>query len=294
MAVASHHFSGHLPPNTAAPSRAALARSRLPAAREALRDCRLCAHDCRVDRLGGGSGVCRASAETRVFSTQLDLADEEELVPAFAVALSGCDLRCAFCISGAPSWNPAAGELVPPALLAARAEGALANGARTILFEGGEPTIHLPYLLAVVGELPDDARLVLKTNAYGAATGRELLDGVFDVWCADYKFGNDACADRLARIPDYTRVVRENLRWAAARSDLIVRHLLMPGHGECCWRSVAEWLAVELPGVKVSLRTGFWPAWQARRHAELKGPATAAEVRRAEARARKLPLNLIH
>ena len=41
-----------------------------------------------------------------------------------------------------------------------------------------------------------------------------LLDGMFDVWLADYKFGNDACAQRLAKVPDYVRVVRENLLWA--------------------------------------------------------------------------------
>ena len=53
-------------------------------------------------------------------------------------------------------------------------------------------------------------------------------------------------------------------------SELIVRHLLMPGHVECCWRPVAEWLAENLPGVKVNLRAGFWPAWHAARHEELR------------------------
>ena len=66
---------------------------------------------------------------------------------------------------------------------------------------------------------------------------------MFDVWLADFKFGNDACALRLAKVPDYTSSVRENLLWADRHSELIVRHLLMPGHIECCWRPVAEWLA---------------------------------------------------
>jgi putative pyruvate formate lyase activating enzyme len=91
---------------------------------------------------------------------------------------------------------------------------------------------------------------------------------MFDIWLADFKFGNDVCALRLAKTPDYMRIVRENLLWANAHGELIVRHLLMPGPVECCWRPVAEWLSVSLPGVKVSLRDGFWPAWQARRHTE--------------------------
>jgi len=56
---------------------------------------------------------------------------------------------------------------------------------------------------------------------------------------------------------------------------------------------VAAWLAAELPRVKVNLRSGFWPAWQAARHPELRGPASAAESDRAFVLARDYGLNLI-
>lgn len=274
-------------------SRPAVAAARFAAARRELLQCRLCAHDCGVNRLAGPAVVCGAGAIARVHSAQVDLADELELIPTFAVALSGCDLRCAFCITGAASLNPRAGELLTAAALARRAEAALAEGARTITFLGGEPTIHVPFLLQMIAQLPADAKLVLKTNAYGSAVSRALLDGLFDVWCADYKFGNDDCALRLARARRYTAVVQENLLWAARHSDLIVRHLLMPSHVECCWRPVAEWLGQRLPGVKVSLRTGFWPGWQAHRHPELCRAVSAEECHRAELIAAECELNRI-
>jgi len=273
--------------------RAALARERARQARALLADCRLCAHACGVNRLAGQTGRCRAGAETRFFSAQLEVADEMELIPAFAVALSGCDLRCDFCVTGAASWNPRAGEGLAAVQIAARARAALAAGARTTMILGGEPTIHLPGALELVSFLPEEAKLVWKTNAHGSAAARELLDGMFDVWLADYKFGNDACAGRLAGTADYLRPVRENLRWANEHSRLIVRHLLLPGHGECCWRPAAEWLAASLPGVAVSLRWGFWPAWRAARHPELRATVSAAERDRAFGLARELGLNLI-
>ena len=117
---------------------------------------------------------------------------------------------------------------------------------------------------------------------------------MFDVWLADYKFGNDACAQRLAKVPDYIRVVRENLLWASEHSELIVRHLLMPGHVECCWRPVAEWLAAELPGVKVNLRSGFWPAWHAARHAELRRTVSRPKSSARWQIASQLDLNLMN
>jgi putative pyruvate formate lyase activating enzyme len=275
------------------PGRSGNARSRIRAARAELARCHLCAHDCGVNRLAGERGFCRAGTGTRVFLAQVEVSDELELIPTFAVALSGCDLRCAFCITGAESWNPGAGEPLDPAALARRALAALDDGARTVMILGGEPTIHLPAVLEIVAALPDEARLVWKTNTHGSARTRDLLDGLFDVWLADYKFGNDGCAQRLARVPNYTRVVRENLLWANEHSELIVRHLVMPGHGECCWAPVAQWLAGELPGVKVNLRTGFWPAWQAARHPELRGTVVEQEGRRARDIAREHGLNLV-
>ena len=79
---------------------------------------------------------------------------------------------------------------------------------------------------------------------------------------------------------------------ADRQGELIVRHLLMPGHYDCCWRPMAVWLAAELPHVKLSLRAAFWPAWRADRHPELRGTVTAAAGRAALADARALGLTL--
>jgi len=274
-------------------NRASVAAARARTARALLAECRFCAHDCGVNRLMGETGPCHAGAKAHFFSAQTEVSDEIELIPTFAVALSGCDMRCDFCITGASSWNPRAGLSFSPKEMAAKARAALRNGARTIMVLGGEPTIHLPAALEFVSHLPDTAKLIWKTNAHGSAQSRELLDGMFDVWLADFKFGNDTCALRLAKTLDYVGIVQENLLWAHSHSELIVRHLLMPGHVECCWRPVAEWLAENLPGVKVNLRTGFWPAWHATRHRELCDTLTVPYGQQAVELAQQFRLNLI-
>ena len=283
------------------PGRADVARARVARALRTLEHCDLCAHRCGVDRLAGGRGPCGAGSSARVFLAQTEMVDERSLCPVFAVSFSGCDLRCDFCITGRSSWDTAAGSVVsgpgvgsePLDELASSARRALQSGARSIMILGGEPTLHLPTVLDFVARLPDDAQLIWKTNAHGTESARELLDGLFDVWVADYKFGQDSCAERLARVPRYTEVVRENLRWAARHSRLIVRHLLMPGHLDCCWVPVARWLAEELPGIEVSLRDGFWPGWFSSRHPELTVPGSARDHAKARSIAADLGLNLI-
>ncbi len=274
-------------------SRTHKAAARIAAARRSLGECRLCAHECGVNRFDGPAGRCHAGIRARVFQAQTEVSDELMLSPTFAIALSGCDIRCDFCITGRESWNSKAGQPLDISHLVQEAARALAGGARSIMILGGEPTIHLPTVLEIVAALPEAATLVWKTNGHGTHGARLMLEGLFDVWVVDYKFGNDQCALRLAQVPDYTEILRQNLLWAHANTDLIVRHLVMPGHLECCWRPVAEWLALETPGVKINLRTGFWPAWRAHKHLELRATVAPNEAAEAVRYARSLDLNLI-
>lgn len=254
-------------------------------ARRQLSHCLWCAHRCGADRLGGQRGPCHAGPEGRLFNARIEVGDESDLCPVFAVAFSGCDLRCDFCNTGRESWDASAGS-VPAGpereVLLGRIGRAWESGAvRSLMILGGEPTIHLASALDLVSALPDGLPVVWKTNAHGTPESHALLDGVFDCWVADLKFGNDDCARRIARVEGYCARVHPNLIQAARSTRLIVRHLLMPGHLECCWRPVAAWIAANLPGVEVSLRTGFWPGWFSGRHPELRVPGRCGEAQEA-------------
>ncbi|MDB6076349.1 MAG: Radical superfamily protein [Akkermansiaceae bacterium] len=276
------------------PARARLALERLEKARAALATCEICLHRCSVNRLAGPAGRCGADAEPHVFSAQVEVGDEWELIPAYAIALAGCNMRCSFCITGDESWHPQRGHWLDAVTVAGRAAAAIESGrARSLLVLGGEPTIHLPWLLKLVASMPDKAHLVLKTNGLSSAPAREILADLFDVWVVDFKFGCDACAAELSRTPGYTAAVCETLLWAAEHTDLIIRHLLLPGHVECCWRPAAEWIASRLPLAKVSLRAGYWPSWRAVNQAPLNRPLASGELSAATEIARSLNLRLV-
>jgi len=258
-----------------------LAAQRALTARQALRHCRLCAHRCGVDRTAGPAGQCRSDGASRLFHEGVEWAGEESLVPTYVLSLSGCNLSCSFCLTGASSQNGRAGRPLDPDALARRIAGS-APGLRSVTLLGGEPSIHLDGALDIAARVPRDLQFVWKTNAYASPEGLSLLEGIPDVVLADFKFGNDECASRLAVVPDYLRVVRENLHWAAKTSRLIVRHLLMPGHVECCFAPVAEWLARELPDVPLSLMTGFLPVFRAAKDPLLARTNRSAECIRAQ------------
>lgn len=252
---------------------------RARAARAHYGRCMLCEHRCGANRLAGETGPCKAGAVPRVFRHRVEYGEELDLVPSHLFYLSGCDLRCAFCIAGANAFDPTRGRELTSEFFNEAVAWGRAQGARNVQWVGGEPTIHLPHLLDVMSRCNELPPVVWKSDFHCTPEALALLDGVADVYVADFKFGNDACAKQLAGVTDYLRIVTRNLSLATRQhARLIVRHLLLPGHYECCFVPVARWMRENLPEIEFSLRDGYLPAWRAQRIPGLDRPNSSADA----------------
>lgn len=268
------------------------ALSRAAAADGLMADCRLCAWDCGVDRTRGPAGKCHAPARARVFQQRVEWAGEAELMPTRLINFSGCNFRCAFCLTGRDSQDARRGEPFDGAALETllQAEQPLF---RTVTIEGGEASVFLPDALRAIAAAPAPVPVVWKTNAYMARSALELIRGCADVFLADYKFGNDACARRLAGVDRYLETLHQNLTWARKNTRLMVRHLLMPGHIDCCLAPALQWLSDHMPDAELSILNGFLPSWNSARAAELLRPFTADEIHRARRLIRRSGLPIV-
>jgi putative pyruvate formate lyase activating enzyme len=137
--------------------------------------------------------------------------------------------------------------------------------------------------------------VVWNTNGYASPTTLRLLDGVVDVYLVDFRHGASACAQRYGVPGDSVDIIRHNLRQIAAQDTaLIVRHLQLPTHFECCTASVLRWLAAELPDVSLNLMHGqYRPARLAYRYPEINRRLTPAERKKAMQLACDLDLMLV-
>ncbi len=149
------------------------------------------------------------------------------------------------------------------------------QGARNIQWVGGEPTIHLPAILAAMADCDPLIPVVWKSNFFATIETFAFLDGVVDVYVADLKFGNDTCARQIAGVDGYMSIVTRNLLLAAQGTRLIVRHLLLPGHLECCYRPIVDWMCRHLPAVPLRIMAGYLPRWRAACRRELAAPLGA-------------------
>ncbi|MGQ9583506.1 MAG: radical SAM protein [Thermoplasmatota archaeon] len=208
--------------------------------------CGLCERACGADRRGGRRGFCGVGP-TLVASEFLHFGEEPELVPSHTVFFAGCTFRCVFCQNWDISQSPGAGREVPPAELARRVKE---GGGINVNWVGGDPTPHLVHILRVLRELQGlevNLAQVWNSNMYMSEGAMAILDGVIDVYLSDFKYGSDACAERLSGAKGYLEVVRRNHLLASRQCEILLRHLVMPGHLECCTRPVLEWVADSLP-----------------------------------------------
>ena len=244
-----------------------------------LAPCRLCPHDCGVDRLSGELGVCRMDARLKVSSWTLYQGEEPPISGtrgSGAIFFSGCTGRCRFCQSY-PISQLGHGREIDVERLARLMLELQRKGAHNINLV--TPTHYLPHILAA---LPHAIRggltlpLVYNTSGYERIEALRLLDGVIDVWLPDAKYAENGPARRLSGFVRYVEHNRAALREiyrqvgdellldgdGLAVRGMIVRHLVLPADLAGTER-VLHWLAEELsPRVHVSLMDQYFPAYR--------------------------------
>jgi len=209
--------------------------------------CILCERRCGVERAKGKIGACRLSWDIYVHSAFLHVGEESPLVPSGTIFYGGCNFTCVFCQNYDISQHYARkGLTITPRSLAAIQDILAARGARNINHVGGDPTPSLHVIVESLAYVRSDIPQLWNSNMYITSEAMEILVDLIDIWLPDFKYGNDKCARRLSAVRNYVEIVTRNLRFAADNGDMIIRHLVMPNHIECCTAPVLNWIADNL------------------------------------------------
>ena len=260
-------------------------------AREALTNCRLCPRNCRVDRTAGQRGFCRLDDTVRYYREFLFDGEEEGLNPSHQICFSGCNLRCEFC--AVTEWNekPDESPIADIKKLKNKIEKRVKQGAKTLNILGGEPAVNIHFVLELLGQLKPEMKVVWNTNMYYNEIVSELITGLVDIYLPDLKVGNSRCAENLVGAADYFEVVTRNILRVKGQGRLIIRHVILPGHTDCCLKPILTWIAEQIPSAEVSLRGNYFPPAEARNAP--KGYLSGEEFQNALQLAGKLRLNLV-
>jgi putative pyruvate formate lyase activating enzyme len=233
-----------------------------------LQDCHFCERKCSVDRTREERGWCNLGPDSRVSSSFLHTGEEAPLVPSGTIFFSSCCFGCVFCQNEDISTNPNAGIPVSPEELARIAGSLGEDGALNINYVGGDPIPNTHTILASLIHQQFNVTQLWNSNLYCSEETMRLLADVFDVWLPDFKYGNDACAERLSGVQNYFEVVSRNHLMAYEAGEVIIRHLVLPNHIECCTFPILEWVAENMPNCMVNIMSQYRPQHRVRREPE--------------------------
>lgn len=243
-----------------------------------LSECKLCPHECGVDRLNGQTGFCKAPGHC-VYSTACAHHGEEPVLSGLAgsgtIFLTYCNSRCIFCqnfdISQLAHGQPTSVEQLAGMYLALQS-----RGCHNVNFV--TPAHYLPQIISALVVAVDEGfrlPLVYNSNGYDRLEILALLDGIIDIYLPDMKYGDEETGRKLSELPNYPEVnrkaVAEMFRQVGplvtdtrgiARRGLIVRHLVLP-NSMAVTDGVLETIAEIDRRIAVSLMGQYHPAYRA-------------------------------
>ncbi len=211
--------------------------------------CRMCPRFCGADR-DRDTGFCGETNKLRVARAALHFWEEpcisgpEGGAGSGTVFFTGCNLRCVYCQNFDLSRGQTGKEITVGRLaeifLELQEKGALNINLVT-------PTHFIPQIIQAL-TLAKEQGLVLpvvyNTGGYESVESLRMLDGLIDIYLPDFKYWEPETAKRYSSAPDYPEAAKaalaEMVRQAGSpvfngdgimEKGVIVRHLLLPGHG---------------------------------------------------------------
>jgi putative pyruvate formate lyase activating enzyme len=254
------------------------------------------------------------------------------------IFFTSCNMRCSFCQNGDISTDKDNGIPITPSALALMAWQLRMEGCHNVNWVGGEPTIHLHTIVQAINlldsfSMPDPRQFeyiqsvksddsyfdpshmnaehafyqgqfncpqLWNSNFFMSQEAMNILRNIIDVWLPDFKFGPGKCAFEISRTPWYWETITRNIKLVCEwGEDMVIRHLIMPNHVECCTKPVLEWIAKNMPEVPVNIMDQYHPdnlcnpesSKYRERYNDISRTCTSEEIVRSYEYAKELGLN---
>jgi putative pyruvate formate lyase activating enzyme len=208
-----------------------------------LESCKICPRSCGVNRLENETGFCHVGRKARVYSYTPHFGEEAPLVGVHGsgtIFFSGCNMGCVFCQNYEISQMNQ-GHEVEAKVLAGMMIHLQDLGCHNINFV--TPTHIVPQILEALVLARDtglSVPLVYNSGGYDFVETLKHLDGIFDIYMPDAKYGSDEMAMKYSNAPKYTHHMKTSIKEMHRQTGdlqikddiairgLLIRHLILP------------------------------------------------------------------
>ncbi|WP_457639387.1 radical SAM protein [Persephonella sp.] len=283
-------------------------KERVERAYESLRECSVCPHNCRVNRIEGETGYCKTE-EKVVVSSFFPHRGEEFPIRGYSgsgtVFISYCNMRCVYCqnyeISHLGEGRLYSPEDIAGIMLYLQEEGC--HNINWVTPSHVVPQLMKALLIAVEKGLR--IPIVYNTSSYDSLDMLRLLDGIVDIYLPDVKYLSKEYGRKYSKVKNYPEVAKKALKEmfrqvgnlktdsrGIAYRGVLVRHLLLPSDISTT-RKVLEYISSVSEGAYVNIMAQYYPYYKACDYPELCRTVTPLELKEAVEYALSLGLNVV-
>ncbi|AOY77776.1 radical SAM protein [Clostridium formicaceticum] len=265
--------------------------------KEMLKDCVLCPHQCKVNRLSGERGYCRTLDNVVVSGAESHFGEERELVGRYGsgtIFFSHCNLKCVFCQNYEISHCGEGKEMTPSQLADLMLYLQNRQCHNINLVSPGHIIPQIVEAIYIAAKKGLAIPIVYNTNGYDLVDTLKLLEGIVDIYMPDIKFADDLTAEAYLKVKQYysiaKKAVKEMYRQvgdlkvneeAIAYQGLLIRHLVMP-QNLAGTEKIMQFIADDLsPDTYVNIMAQYYPAYKAHKYETINRRITKEEFQSA-------------
>ncbi len=273
-----------------------------------LEECRVCPHNCGVNRLSGEKGFCK-TGENVVISSFFPHRGEEFPIRGHrgsgTIFVSWCNMRCVYCqnyeISHLGEGREYTPEEIAGIMLYLQEEGC--HNINWVTPSHVVPQLMKALYIAVEKGLK--IPIVYNTSSYDSPETLKLLEGVVDIYLPDLKYTDEKYARKYSKVKNYPEIAKQAIKemhrqvgdlktdsHGIAYRGVLVRHLLLPAD-IAGTKEALRFLRSISPNMHVNIMAQYYPYYRACDYPELCRMITPLELKEAVEYAKELGLRLV-
>ncbi|MDH5656561.1 MAG: radical SAM protein [Spirochaetia bacterium] len=212
---------------------------------EELKECRLCPRDCGIDRTRTNNGECN-TGRYAVVSGAFPHFGEEDCLRGIhgsgAIYFANCNMDCVFCKNKEESSVNDSGLALKAESLAVMMMDLQNKGCHNLNLISPEHVVpQILEALEIAVENGFHLPIVYNSSSYNSTKSLKYLDGIVDLYAADFKFWDQNLSEKYLKAKDYPQKARESIlsmfeqvgdlligEDGIAVKGLLIRHLIMP------------------------------------------------------------------
>ena len=265
---------------------------------EELKQCKICPHNCNVNRLNGKIGRCKCADKIKIALASVHNYEEpciSGINGSGTIFFSNCNMNCIYCqnyeISQLGKGKEISIKELTDIFINQQEKGV--NNINLVT-----PTMYAFQIIEAIKLAKKNGLIIpiiYNTNGYEKIETLKALQGYIDVYLPDLKYYSNKLSIKYSKVNNYfsvaTEAIKEMYRQVGTpkfnedgiiQRGIIIRHLVLPNYIQNS-KNILKWIKENMPqDVYVSIMAQYFPTYKAKEDELLNRKLTKKEYKEIE------------